>query len=71
MKNPELPIDLALGGIFTKAQIRHLKKGLQQKNELIVGDLSEEQWGFIFETMKQYVPKFRWPRIKKSKLKHL
>ncbi|EKU92901.1 rRNA adenine N-6-methyltransferase [Alloiococcus otitis] len=71
MKKPKLPIDLALEGIFTKAQIRHLKKGLQLKKELTVGNLSEKQWGFIFETMKQHVPKFRWPRIKKSKLKRL
>ncbi|WP_040978845.1 23S ribosomal RNA methyltransferase Erm [Oceanobacillus jeddahense] len=68
LKNPQLPIELALKGIFTPPQLKHLKRGLRIKNEVTVANLSEQQWGIIFETMKQHVPKFRWQTIKKNKL---
>lgn len=70
LKNPQLSIDLALRGVFTPPQIKHLKRGLRIKNEVTVANLSEQQWGFIFETMEKHVPKFRWPKIKKTKLNH-
>src|SRR5699024_9830142 len=70
LKNPQLSIDLALRGVFTPPQIKHLKRGLRIKNEVTVANLSEQQWGFIFETMGKHVPKFRWPKIKKAKLNH-
>lgn len=70
LKNPQLSIDLALRGVFTPPQIKHLKRGLRIKNEVTVANLSEQQWGFIFETMVKHVPKFRWPKIKKAKLNH-
>ena len=70
LKNPQLSIDLALRGVFTPPQIKHLKRGLRIKNEVTVANLSEQQWGFIFETMEKHVPKFRWPKIKKAKLNH-
>lgn len=70
LKNPQLSIDLALRGVFTPPQIKHLKRGLRIKDEVTVANLSEQQWGFIFETMEKHVPKFRWPKIKKAKLNH-
>ncbi|MFA8439704.1 23S ribosomal RNA methyltransferase Erm [Pueribacillus sp. YX66] len=70
LKNPQLSIDLALRGVFTPPQIKHLKRGLRIKNEVTVANLSEQQWGFIFETMEKHVPKIKWPKIKKAKLNH-
>lgn len=64
LKNPQFSIDLALRGIFTPPQIKHLKRGLRIKNEVLVATLSEQQWGFIFETMVKHVPKLRWPKMK-------
>lgn len=66
LKNPQSPIGIALRGIFTPAQIKQLKRNLRIKEEVSVATLSEQQWGFIFETMVKYVPKFRWPKIKKA-----
>ncbi|WP_019850112.1 23S ribosomal RNA methyltransferase Erm [Desulfitobacterium sp. PCE1] len=68
LKNPQLSIDLALRGVFTPPQIKHLKTSLRIKNEVTVATLSERQWGLIFETMVKHVPKFRWPKIKKAVL---
>ncbi|WP_212949472.1 23S ribosomal RNA methyltransferase Erm [Siminovitchia terrae] len=65
LKNPQLSIDLALRGVFTPSQIKHLKRSLRINNEVSVATLSEQQWGLIFETMVKHVPKFRWPKIKK------
>ncbi|MEI3612728.1 23S ribosomal RNA methyltransferase Erm [Pseudogracilibacillus sp. SO30301A] len=69
-KNPQLSIDLAFRGVFTRPQIKHLKRNLRIKNEVSVATLSEQQWGLIFETMVKHVPKFRWPKIKKIKINH-
>lgn len=69
LKNPQLSIDVALRGVFTPPQIKHLKRNFRIKKEIPVAMLSEEQWGLIFETMVNHVPKFRWPKIKKAKLK--
>ena len=70
LKNPQYSIDIALRGVFTPPQIKRLKRNLQIKHEVLVGALSEQQWGFIFETMVKHVPKFRWPKINKAKLNH-
>lgn len=66
LKAPQSSIDLALRGVFTPSQIKHIKRNLQIKNEIPVAALSEQHWGVIFETMVKHVPKFRWPIIKKS-----
>ncbi|WP_212963437.1 23S ribosomal RNA methyltransferase Erm [Siminovitchia fordii] len=71
LKDPQLSIDLALKGIFTPPQIKHLKRNLRINNEVSVATLSEQQWGLIFETMVKHVPTFRWPKVKKAKLNHL
>ncbi|MGP4041841.1 23S ribosomal RNA methyltransferase Erm [Gracilibacillus sp. D59] len=68
LKNPQLSIDLALRGVFTPPQIKHLKRNLGIKNDFPVSSLSEQQWGIIFETMVKHVPRFRWPKMKKGKL---
>jgi 23S rRNA (adenine-N6)-dimethyltransferase len=69
-KNYQFPIDDALKGVFTAQQIKWLKRILRINNEIPVAALTEQQWGIIYETMVKYVPKFRWPKIKKGKLKH-
>lgn len=70
LKNPQLSLDYALRGAFTVPQIKRLKRNLRLKNEIPVAELTEEQWGILYETMVKHVPKFRWPRIKKGKLNH-
>ena len=68
LKKPQFSIDFALRGIFTPTQIKHLRKNLKVDKGTPVGTLSEGQWGIIFKTMIQYVPRFYWPRIKKRNL---
>jgi 23S rRNA (adenine-N6)-dimethyltransferase len=70
LKDPQLSLDYALRGAFTVPQIKRLKRNLRLKNEIPVAELTEEQWGILYETMVKHVPKFRWPRIKKGKLNH-
>lgn len=70
LKNPQLSLDYALRGAFTVPQIKRLKRNLRLKNEIPVAELTEEQWGILYETMVKHVPKFRWPRIRKEKLNH-
>lgn len=69
-KEPRVPIDVALRGIFTSRQMKQLKRTLKMNNENPVSMLTEEQWGIIFDTMIKYVPKFRWPKINRKKLKY-
>lgn len=68
LKNPQLPTDFALRSVFTAPQIKQLRRNLQIKNGLDVASLTEQQWGIIHETMMKHVPKYRWPRAKKTKL---
>lgn len=68
LKDPRLPIDIALRGIFTVPQIKHLRRTLQVTVDLPVGQLSEQHWEIIFATMINHVPKYRWPKIRKKKL---
>lgn len=63
-QHPLLSIDEALSVVFTRPQIKHVKKNLGIKQEFPVGALTEFQWQKIFIAMVQYVPKTRWPRIK-------
>ncbi|MBR7795938.1 23S ribosomal RNA methyltransferase Erm [Agaribacter marinus] len=70
LKHPQYTIEIALKGIFTPPQMKHLKRNLQINNETPVASLTELQWGSLFETMIKYVPKSRWPKIKKAKLNH-
>lgn len=67
LKKPELPIDMALYGIFTKPQIKMLKRKLRIRSEKPIGTLNEYDWGIIFQTMVQYVPRPRWPRTPKKR----
>ncbi len=67
LKNPQAPIDYAMGRLFTPPQIKHLKKNSRICSEIPIGAIREEQWKVIFETMVRYVPGFRWPKAKKEK----
>ncbi len=67
LKNPHFPIEMALSGIFTKPQIKMLKRKLRIRSEKPIGTLNEYDWGIIFQTMVQYVPRARWPRTPKKR----
>ncbi|WP_339320861.1 23S ribosomal RNA methyltransferase Erm [Paenibacillus sp. FSL W8-0194] len=67
LKNPGLSVDLALRGLFTAPQIKHVKRSLGARGDLPVASLSEHQWGIVFDSMVRHVPKFRWPKAKKEK----
>lgn len=66
-KNPRMPMEDALMGVFTAPQLARLKRSLKVRRNLPVAALTEQQWGVIYETMVKYVPSFRWPRMKKGK----
>lgn len=67
-RDPWLALDQALLGVFTPPQIKQLKRNLGIKNDLPVALLSATQWGIIFDTMIQHVPRFRWPKLVKKKI---
>lgn len=67
LKKPQLPIDMALYGIFTKPQMKMLRRMLRVNSEKPIGTLNENEWGIIFKTMVQYVPHLRWPRGPKKR----
>lgn len=65
LKQPEAPIEFAFRGIFTPPQMKLLRRKLNIENEKPVGTLNEEQWGIVYQTMVQYVPYHKWPRVKR------
>jgi 23S rRNA (adenine-N6)-dimethyltransferase len=67
LKEPHAPFCVALRGIFTPRQMKHLRKSLKINNEKTVGTLTENQWAIIFKTMTQYVMHHKWPRANKRK----
>ncbi|MTW87376.1 23S ribosomal RNA methyltransferase Erm [Virgibacillus dakarensis] len=67
LREPKATIDTALRGIFTPPQIKHLKRNTKLKTDTLIASLTESQWGIVFETMMQHVPKPLWPRIRKKK----
>jgi len=66
LKYPQVPIGLALRGLFTVPQLKHLRKNLGVNNEFPAGSLNEKQWAIIFKTMIRYVPQSSWPKRKKQ-----
>lgn len=67
LKKPQLQIDLALQGIFTKPQIKMLRRKLNVSSEKPIATLKENEWGIIFQTMVDYVPRSRWPKLPKRR----
>lgn len=59
---PDAPLDFALEGIFTTTQLKHVRRKLKVKVDTPISDLNERQWGMLFESMIQHVPKYRWPK---------
>lgn len=59
---PEAPLDFALEGVFTTTQLKHVRRKLKIKVDTPISNLSERQWGMLFESMVQHVPNYRWPR---------
>ncbi|MFD1428371.1 23S ribosomal RNA methyltransferase Erm [Kroppenstedtia sanguinis] len=62
LKSPQLPVSLALKGIFTPPQLKQLLRQLKMEREAPICYLREEQWAWVFQTMMQVVPPYRWPR---------
>ncbi|PWA05144.1 23S ribosomal RNA methyltransferase Erm [Pueribacillus theae] len=67
LREPRATIEMALKGIFTPPQMKHLKRNLGIKNEITIGSLTESQWGIVFRTMIQYVQRPLWPKTKKKR----
>ncbi|MCJ7842998.1 23S ribosomal RNA methyltransferase Erm [Lederbergia sp. NSJ-179] len=67
LKKPQLPIEMALHGIFTAPQMKHLRRFLNIDHGTPIGTLNERQWGLIFKTMVQYVGRPYWPKVKNRK----
>ncbi|MFM9281239.1 23S ribosomal RNA methyltransferase Erm [Paenibacillus jiagnxiensis] len=64
---PVMPVDEALAGIFTPVQIRLLLQQLKLDRKVPVCSLRERDWGVIFQTMREKVPPYRWPKRAKKK----
>lgn len=65
LKHPDWSMDAALRGIFTRPQLKRLVKHIGVDQHSPIGSLDEDQWGIVFQTMAQYVPSFRWPKMRK------
>lgn len=66
LKQPEATIGIALKGIFTHLQLKHLRRNLGITNETPIRLLTATQWGSVFNTMIKYVQRPLWPRVKKK-----
>ncbi|MFD1394536.1 23S ribosomal RNA methyltransferase Erm [Kroppenstedtia eburnea] len=62
LKSPQLPVSLALKGVFTPPQLKRLLRSLMMDRDAPICSLTEEQWGLVFHTMMQVVQPFRQPR---------
>ncbi|GGA43115.1 ribosomal RNA small subunit methyltransferase A [Kroppenstedtia guangzhouensis] len=62
LKSPHLSVPLALKGVFTPPQLKHLLRHLKMDRDTPICSLTEDQWGVVFNTMIQVVPPFRWPK---------
>lgn len=68
LKIPTAPVDEVLRGIFTPAQIKHMKKSSSIREDKPIGSLTVQQWGIIFHTMTRHVPRPYWPRLSRKQL---
>lgn len=68
LRNAHYPIDIALRGIFSHPQLKHLRRNLKINNDTPIGSLSETHWATIFKTMVQFVPRPYWPKLTNKKL---
>ncbi|GAA0381245.1 23S ribosomal RNA methyltransferase Erm [Paenibacillus motobuensis] len=66
LRDPRLPLFAALSDVFTPPQIAKLVRELRVNREYPIGRLNEEQWGTVFHTMLQHVPRHCWPQWGKS-----
>lgn len=66
LKQPKATIGIALKGIFTPPQLKHLRRNLGVTNETQIGLLTAPQWGVVFNTMIKYVKRPLWPRVKQK-----
>lgn len=62
LRYPYSPIYVAFAGVFTPPQITRLVRMLGVQRTQPVCSLNEQQWGRLYLTMLQHVPRFRWPK---------
>lgn len=65
-QNPQMPAEFVLRNVFTVPQMKHVRRGLKITTETPVSQLTERQWGIVYEAMIRHVPKYRWPRAKRA-----
>ncbi|WP_204669482.1 23S ribosomal RNA methyltransferase Erm [Gracilibacillus alcaliphilus] len=56
LRQPDMPIGIALSSILTHKQVKILRKKLGVNHEFPIGYLSEKQWGAVFETIVNHAP---------------
>lgn len=66
LKLPKASVGIALKGIFTPPQLKHLRRNLGVTNETPIGLLTPTQWGIVFNTMIKHVQRPLWPRVKRK-----
>nr|WP_152658176.1 23S ribosomal RNA methyltransferase Erm [Oceanobacillus sp. CFH 90083] len=66
LKQPDTAISTALKGIFTAAQLKHLRRNLGVNHDTPIGSLTAAQWGIVFHTMIKHVRRPLWPGVKKK-----
>ncbi len=67
LNEPALPVCEALAGIFTPVQIRHLLQQIRVERNTPVCLLRERDWAAVFDTMREKVPSYRWPKATTKK----
>ncbi|MDF2652121.1 MAG: rRNA ((6)-)-methyltransferase [Paenibacillus sp.] len=69
LRDPGLPFDRAMAGVYTPPQLARLVKTLKIDRHQPVCRLNEHQWGELFLAMLQHVQPQRWPKLPKHKPK--
>jgi 23S rRNA (adenine-N6)-dimethyltransferase len=62
LRDPRLPFDQSMAGVFTPPQLARLVKTLKIDRHRYVGCLNEQQWGELFLAMLQHVQPHLWPK---------
>lgn len=67
LRNPRLPLDESMSGVFTPPQLTRLSKMLNIDRNRPVCSLREQQWGGLFLAMLTHVQPHRWPKLPKHR----
>jgi 23S rRNA (adenine-N6)-dimethyltransferase len=69
LRDPAAAFEAALRGLFTRPQLKQLRRNIGLDPETPVSMLSEVQWGGIFNAMSQFVPRHLWPGASRNQPK--